>query len=111
MVNYTPARGDIIWINFDPQKGKEITKVRPALVISPEKYNHKTGLLLCMPITSKSKNYPFELAINISKIQGVVLCDQVRSFDWQARQVKKIATVSKDQILFALEKFKLLVDP
>ncbi len=110
MVDYIPARGDIVWINFEPQKGKEIIKTRPALVISPQKYNDKTGLFLCMPITSKVKNYPFELAINTAELQGVILCDQVRSFDWRAREAKKILTITKDEVKLALAKFKLLVD-
>ena len=110
MVSYIPDRGDIVWINFEPQKGKEITKFRPALVISPQKYNHKIGLLLCMPITSKIKNYPFEVKINIQSIEGAILCDQVRSFDWKAREVKKITTLDKDRLQLVLTKFKLLID-
>ena len=46
MVKYTPSRGDIVWLEFDPQRGNEIKKTRPAFVISPESYNIKTGLAL-----------------------------------------------------------------
>ena len=60
---YVPDRQDIVWLEFEPQKGKEILKTRPALIISPQEYNHKVGLALCMPITSKVKNYPFEIII------------------------------------------------
>lgn len=111
MVDYIPSRGDIVWIDFEPQKGNEITKTRPALVISPQKYNLKAGLLLCMPITSKIKKYPFELVINVKEIEGAILCDQVRSFDWRARKVRKITTINVEQIQEALTKFKLLVEP
>ena len=93
MVDYIPNRGEIIWINFDPQKGKEIKKIRPALVISPQKYNQKTGLLLCMPVTSQVKGYPFEVTVNEEQIKGAILCDQVRSFDWREREAEKITTV------------------
>ena len=44
MVKFTPSAGDIIWLEFDPQKGQEIQKTRPALTISPHSYNLKTGL-------------------------------------------------------------------
>ena len=59
MVKYIPDRGDIVWLNFEPQKGNEITKTRPALVISPKKYNAKTNLAVFMPLTSHVKGYPF----------------------------------------------------
>ena len=110
MVDYIPNRGEIVWINFDPQKGKEIKKIRPALVISPQKYNQKTGLLLCMPVTSQVKGYPFEVTINAEQIKGAVLCDQVRSFDWREREAEKITTLSKDRLQLALEKLKLLIN-
>ena len=110
MVDYIPNRGEIIWINFDPQKGKEIKKIRPALVISPQKYNQKTGLLICMPVTSQVKSYPFEVTINEEQIKGAILCDQVRSFDWREREAEKITALSKDRLQLALEKLKLLIN-
>ena len=109
MVNYIPDRGEIIWINFEPQKGKEIKKTRPALVISPLKYNQKTGLLLCMPVTSNIKGYPFEVKIDEKQIKGAILCDQVRSFDWRERKAEKIIALSSDQLHLALDKLKLLI--
>ena len=90
MVGYIPKRGDIIWLEFDPQKGKEIQKTRPALTISPHSYNLKTGLGLFMPITSQIKGYPFEVLIDEDKIQGAILCDQIRSLDWRARKAQFI---------------------
>jgi mRNA interferase MazF len=88
MVRYAPKEGDIVWLEFDPQKGKEIQKTRPALTISPHAYNLKTGLGLFMPITSKIKGYPFEIMIDKDELQGAILCDQIRSLDWKARKAK-----------------------
>jgi mRNA interferase MazF len=110
MVDYIPGRGDIVWLDFGPQKGKEISKTRPALVISPLKYNKKTSLALFMPITSQVKNYPFEIEINTNEIQGAILCDQVRSLDWQLRRARKITTLDKNKTQQALSMFKLLLD-
>ena len=107
---YVPKRGDIVWLDFDPQKGKEIQKTRPAAVISPEQYNKKTGLALFMPISSQIKGYPFEVVINYNGIRSVILCDQIRSFDWIARKAKYITAVTEEQIQDALEKFRVLVD-
>ena len=87
---YVPDRGDIVWLQFNPQTGHEQAGHRPALVLSPGVYNERTGLMLCCPVTSKVKGYPFEVAFPAtSKITGVVLADQVKSLDWQSRQAKR----------------------
>ncbi len=84
MVNYIPKRGDIVWLEFSPQMGHEQSGFRPALIISGETYNKKTGLCLAMPITSKIKDYPFEISLKTKKIQGVILSDQIKSLDFFA---------------------------
>jgi len=88
---YIPERGDIVWINFDPQSGHEQKGKRPAIVLSPKEYNKKVGLGLFCPITSKIKNYPFEVEISSKKINGVVLSDQIKSFDWRTREIEFIS--------------------
>ena len=110
MVAYTPKRGDVVWLEFDPQKGKEIQKTRPAITISPYQYNQKTGLGLFMPITSQIKGYPFEIFIEIDDIKGVVLCDQVRSLDWKARKARFVANISPSIVTDMLAKFQILLD-
>ena len=81
----TPRRGDLIWLSFTPQTGREQAGRRPALVLSPEAYNRKTGLALICPVTSKVKGYPFEVPLSTTaEVQGVVLADQLRSLDWRA---------------------------
>jgi len=106
---FVPEKGDVVWLNFEPQKGKEIQKTRPAVVLSPSNYNLKTGLALFVPITSKVKGYPFEVIINDKAINGVVLCDQIRSMDWKARKANKIYSLDKKTIENILYKLKLLL--
>lgn len=110
MVTFVPNRGDVVWLNFEPQAGNEIPKIRPAVVISPLKYNIKTNLALFVPITSRVKNYPFELLIDCPQIKGAILCDQVRSMDWQARKAKKITTIDKKMVDEILAKLCLLIE-
>ena len=87
---YVPDRGDLVWLNFTPHAGHEQAGHRPALVLSPASYNAKTGLMLCCPVTSRVKGYPFEVAIGAdSGLQGAVLSDPVKSVDWQARKARK----------------------
>jgi mRNA interferase MazF len=109
MVTYIPNRGDIVWLEFEPQQGKEIQKTRPALVISLKAYNQKTGLALFMPITSKIKGYPFEIVLTSLEISGAILCDQVRSLDWQARNARFITAISDLILRSAVEKLTLLL--
>ncbi|HSL83693.1 MAG TPA: endoribonuclease MazF [Thermoanaerobaculia bacterium] len=88
---YVPARGDLVWLQFDPQAGHEQRGHRPALVVSPQAYNAKVGLALLCPVTSRAKGYPFEVPLpEQGEIQGVVLADQVKSLDWRVREASRI---------------------
>lgn len=109
MVRYIPERGDVVWLEFDPQRGREIQKTRPAVVISPQKYNQKTGLALFLPITSQVKGYPFEVLLKEGKIEGAILCDQVRSLDWQARHAKFVSHLPSDILENILAKLLALI--
>lgn len=82
---YVPEAGDIVWLNFDPQAGHEQAGHRPALVVSPSSYNIKTHLLLCCPLTTQIKGYPFEVKITDDR-PSVALADQIKSLDWVVRK-------------------------
>ena len=110
MKNYIPERGDIVWLNFDPQRGHEQMGKRPAMVISPKEYNEKVGLGLFCPITSKIKNYPFEVRLKNEKIDGVVLSDQIKSFDWKIRKIKFIIKESDETIQEVINKLNALMN-
>lgn len=97
-MSYVPNRGDIVWLNFTPQAGHEQMGVRPALVLSPEKYNKKTGLAVCCPITSNPKGYPFEVIVSGEKINGAVLSDHLKNLDWKVRKAKFIEKASKEVV-------------
>jgi mRNA interferase MazF len=87
---YVPDRGDLIWLTFAPQAGREQAGRRPALVLSPRAYNQRSSLAVVGPITSKAKGYPFEVALPSGcGVAGVVLADQIRSLDWNARRAER----------------------
>ena len=107
---YTPERGDIVWLEFTPQAGREQAGRRPALVVSPASYNAKAGLLLACPITSQIKGYPFEVALPSGlKVQGAVLSDLVKSLDWRARKAKLICTIPPREMEWVTGKLLALV--
>lgn len=107
---YVPDRGDIVWVTLDPQAGHEQKGRRPALVLSPKNYNKKSGLVLVCPITSRVKGYPFEISVDVLKDSGVVLADQIKSIDWKARKVKKIATASSETMRYTQQLITALID-
>lgn len=89
---YVPDAGDLVWLTFDPQAGREQAGRRPALVLSPAGYNRKSGLALMCPVTSKAKGYPFEVPLPEDlPLSGVVLADHLKSLDWRKRRIELIA--------------------
>jgi mRNA interferase MazF len=109
-MTYIPERGDAIWISFNPQAGHEQAGHRPALVLSLSTYNSKTSLCLLCPITSQVKNYPFEVVIpDNPAIKGVILSDQIKSLDWQARKAQFITKLPDLTMAQVLKKLKLLL--
>ncbi len=110
MVGYSPNRGDIVWINFNPQAGHEQAGRRPALILSPKSYNSKVGLAILCPITSKRKGYPFEVQIPEGlSIRGVILSDQAKSMDWKTRNTEFICKLDNQSVEQVLQKLHALL--
>ena len=109
--DYVPARGDIVWLSFTPQTGHEQAGHRPALVLSPEAYNEKTSLALFCPITSRVRGYPFEVHLpSTSAVSGVILADQVKSLDWQARRARFECHAARQTVREVLAKVNVLLE-
>ena len=107
---YVPARGDVIWITFNPQVGHEQSGRRPALVLSPSSYNGKVGLAILCPITTQVKGYPWEVMIPTgTQLAGVVLADQAKSLDWRFRKAELISTLPPETTAEVLEKLGTLL--
>ncbi|MBN1367713.1 MAG: endoribonuclease MazF [Dehalococcoidales bacterium] len=107
---YTPRSGDIVWINLNPQSGHEQTGRRPAIVISPESYNKKTGLAILCPITSQVKGYPFEVIIPKGlPVTGAILADQVKSLGWRTRQAELIFSLPDPTVVAVKETLCTLI--
>lgn len=105
---YVPDAGEIVWINFTPQAGHEQAGHRPALVLSPAAYNGKTSLMVCCPITTQIKNYPFEVLLS-GEPPNAVLADQVKSVDWRSRNATTKGRVSPEQLAEVRAKIRALV--
>jgi mRNA interferase MazF len=90
---YVPDAGDIVWLQFNPSAGHEQAGHRPALVLSPARYNGPRGMMIACPMTSQIKGYPFEVVVSHSP-PSVVLADQVKSLDWRVRNAVRKGAVS-----------------
>ena len=102
---YIPERNDIIFLDFEPTKGNEIGKYRPALVLSSHTYNLKTGLVICCPISTSIRGGITEVKINNLEKQSVVAASLIQTLSWKERKpkfiVKAEATVM-DEVLYRI---------
>ena len=107
---YVPRCGDVVWITLNPQAGHEQAGRRPAVVLSPQNYNSKVGLVILCPVTSQTKGYPFEVLLPAGlPVAGAVLSDQVKSLDWRARNAELICTLATETISEVLQKLGALL--
>jgi mRNA interferase MazF len=90
--SYVPEAGDVVWLEFSPQAGQKQARHRPALVLSPASYNGKTGMMICCPMATQIKGYPFEVIVS-KEPPSAILSDQVKSLDWRARRTKRKSSV------------------
>src|ERR1051326_6803434 len=105
---YVPGAGDIVWLEFTPQAGREQEGSGPAVVLSPLGYNSKTSLKLCCPMATQIKNYPFEVRISTT-VPSVVLSDQIKSVDWRVRKAKRKGKVSAEGLAEVRAKIHALI--
>lgn len=104
---YTPRKGDLVALTFDPQAGHEQRGRRPALVVSNDLFNRHTGLCVVCPITSTLRDYPFHVPLPEScDVDGVVMVEQLKSVDFRARRAKAIGPAPAavlDEVLALLD--------
>ncbi len=98
-MNDLPNLGDLIWLDFNPQAGREQAGRRPALVLSPRSYNETTALIVVCPITSNMTPYPFKVMLpEGAPVSGAVLVDQIRSLDRNARYIAVIGAAPEQVV-------------
>lgn len=109
---YVPERGDVVWLEFNPQAGHEQAGNRPALVVSPVAYNRRVGLALFCPLTTQVKGYPFEVVLPLGlKATGAILADQIKSLDWRVRRAKLLCRVPPEVVEETLARVLALIEP
>lgn len=109
MSRYVPDSGDIVWLQFDPHAGHEQAGHRPALVLSPARYNQVRGMMVCCPMSSRIKGYPFEVVVGLDP-PSAVLADQVKNLDWRARKAEHKGKAPPAVLAEARAKIRALLD-
>ena len=111
MSDYQPKQGDIVVMDFNPQAGHEQSGCRPALVISNASFHHYTRMAIVCPITKKSKAYPMHVVLDErTKTQGEVLCEHVKSLDFQARGAVRVEKLPDDLLRDVLLRVRMSID-
>ena len=106
---WTPDAGDVVWVHLDPQVGREQAGHRPAVVLTPASYNAKSGLLLCVPLTTRIKGYPFEVPIAGDR-PSVALVDHVKSLDWRGRGATRKGRVTQEELAAIRARLRVLIE-
>lgn len=109
-----PDRGDILHLDLDPTAGKEQQGQRYVLILTVAEFN-RFGLALVAPITqggqfARENGFTVSLQGTGGKIQGVVLCNQVRMLDFKQRGGKMIESAAAEVIEDALARVSALLE-
>lgn len=109
MARYVPERGEIAWLDFEPTRGKEIGKLRPALILSSSIYNRKTGLLICCPVSTSIRGSATEVPVTTLEKDCVVVASVVHTLDWRERKAKRAASADPQLLKETLSRLLPLV--
>jgi len=105
-------QGDIIKVNFNPQKGHEQAGYRPAVVISNNVFNQKTNLAILCPITNTDNQFPLHIPLdNRTQTTGVILCEHVKVLDLCARPYTVIEQLPKEILMKAIYVIMSEIEP
>lgn len=110
---WVPDRQDIIWIDCNPQVGREMRDIHPFLVLSPSAFNERTSLVIGLPMTTAEYNADNPFAVAVGPATGskagvsYVLCHQPKSFDWRLRKAKPHPRKRAPAAAFALVRERL----
>lgn len=102
---YIPERNHIIWLDFEPTKGNEIGKYRPAFILSSKIYNQLTGLIICCPISTSIRGGKTEVLLTNLDKPSVVAASLIQTLSWRDRKAKFIVEAEShiiDEILYRL---------
>lgn len=103
--NYIPDRNHIVFFDFEPTKGQEIGKYRPALILSSKEYSKNTGLVICCPVSTSIRGGLTEVPVNNLEKPSVVAASLIQTLSWKERKIKFLIEAEPnvmDEVLFRI---------
>jgi mRNA interferase MazF len=97
-------RVEVWMVSLDPTIGREIKKMRPCMIISPDEANKYLDTVIIAPLTSTVRHYPSRVNCTFNNKKGQIVIDQIRAVD-KVRIAKKLGIIDEKT---ALEVFNLL---
>ena len=119
-LSYTPDRGDLVHVNLSPSAGRELTGPHYALILSPRSYNHASGTVICVAITSRIRGGPFEVRLpaghlpakaGVGDVESVILADALRQLDYRERSMQLITKCPREVLDEVTLRSLSLIDP
>ena len=111
---YQPERGDLVHINFAPSAGREFTGPHYGLVISPGRFNRQTGLIICLPTTTKFHDHNLQIelpSVPELKQRGWVWVHHIKTMDYRERNTAFVCKLPAPFVTEVMERTRLLFDP
>ena len=109
-----PSEGDVVELDDEPSIGHEQRGRRPVLVVSIPTF-HELGFIMACPLTThggKGGKPRSELEVPVPPgfaVTGVILSQQLRTFDWKARHAKVIAHLPRATLLQVRARLKVIL--
>lgn len=109
MDRYVPERAELVWLDFEPPRGREIGKYRPSLALSSRDYHRATGLMICCPVSTSIRGAPTEIPVDTLDEPCVVVANLVHTLDWRARNARRAAPADQDLLEAVLRRVVPLI--
>ncbi len=113
--SWAPDRREVIWIDCNPQTGREMKDIHPLLVLSPKIFSERTGIVIGLPMTTANYNEtnPFAIPfVGPTGVKSYILTHQPKSFDWKMRGAKlhPMKTVPEDVFALVCEGLNQIIE-
>ena len=99
-------RGDILWADLDPVRGREQAGRRPILVLSQDVFNERSGTVVAVALTSQEPNVGYPLALEVRSVtlpkRSWIKISQIRTLSTE-RLGSRLGRLSPEELQSVIE--------
>ncbi len=93
-----PKRYDVHWVNLDPIRGSELSKTRPAVIVSLDTLNRALETVVVCPLTTqRHPGWRSRLPVTVAGRPAEVAADQIRAVS-KGRLGRRLASLSTGEV-------------